>query len=77
MNVEDLNEFVNEDSVKGELTRELLDILADFKNGRIDKETKDMLVQSVEQGFHAEDAHANEQTSKFLRKAVETLLLVV
>ena len=36
MNVEDLNEYVNEDSVKGKLTRELLEILADFKNGIID-----------------------------------------
>ena len=77
MIVEDLNEFVNEDSVKGELTRELLGILGDFKNGKIDKETKDMLVQSVEQGFKAEENHADEQTSKFLRKAVETLLSVV
>ena len=77
MIVEDLNEFVNEDSVKGELTRELLDILADFKNGRIDIDAKNELVKSVEEGFKAENAHADEQTAKFLRKAVETLLSVV
>ena len=77
MNVEDLNEYVNEDSVKGELTRELLDILADFKNGRIDIDTKNELVKSVEEGFHAEDAFADEQTAKFLKQAVTVLLGVV
>ena len=77
MNVEDLNEYVNEESVRGELTREMLGILSDFENKKIDKETKDMLIRSVEQGFHAEDAHSDEQTSKFLRKAVDALLTVV
>ena len=77
MNVEDLNEYVNEDSVKGKLTRELLEILADFKNGRIDIDTKNDLVKSVEESFHAEDAFADEQTSRFLKQAVTVLLGVV
>ena len=77
MNVEDLNEYVNEDSVKGKLTRELLEILADFQNGRIDVEIKNKLIRSVEEGFHAEDAFADEQTSRYLKQAVKMLVGIV
>jgi len=77
MNIEDLNEFVNEQSTKGELTRELLGILSDYNNGKFDDKTKNELCKSVEAGFHAEDASADEQTSKFLRQAVEVVTAII
>ena len=77
MNIEDLNEFVNEQSIKGKLTRELLGVLSDFQNGKIDASAKKDLCESIEAGFHAEDACVDEQTSKFLRKAVEVVCAIL
>ena len=77
MNIEDLNEYVNEQSIRGKLTRELLDVLSDFQSGKIDVSTKKDLCESIEAGFHAEDACVDEQTSKFLRKAVETVCAIL
>ena len=77
MTVEDLNKYVNEASVRGELTRELLGIHSDYTNGKIDAKTRDELYLSVENGFQAEDTHADEQTSKFIRTAVYALMQVV
>ena len=77
MNVEDLNKYVNDDSVKGELTRELLGVLSDYKNDKINFKTKDDLVRSISEGFEAEKDLKDEETAKFLRQAVYALLKVV
>jgi hypothetical protein len=77
MNVEDLNKYVNEESVRGELTRELLAIHSDYTNGKINAKTRDELYASIENGFQAENAHDNEQISKFIRTAVYALMQVV
>ncbi len=77
MNIEDLNEYVNEQSIRGKLTRELLGVLSDFQSGKIDASTKKDLCDSIEAGFHAEDACVDEQTSKFLRKAVEVVCAIL
>jgi len=77
MTVEELNRYVNEDSVRGELTRELLEVHSDYTNGKIDAKVRDELLLSIENGFQAEDAHADEQTAKFIRSAVYALMQVV
>tara|TARA_R100001079_G_C4443576_1_gene150099 strand:+ start:1530 stop:1763 length:234 start_codon:yes stop_codon:yes gene_type:complete len=77
MTVEELNKYVNEESVRGELTRELLGVHSDYTNGKINAKVRDELLLSIENGFHAEDAHANEQTAKFIRSAVYALMQVV
>ena len=77
MTVEDLNKYVNEDSVRGELTRELLCINSDYTNGKINAKTRDELYASIENGFQAENVHNNEQTAKFIRTAVYALMQVV
>jgi len=77
MNIEDLNKYVNEESVRGELTRELLGVHSDYTNGKIDSKVRDELLLSIENGFQAEDTHENEQTAKFLRSAVYALMQVV
>tara|TARA_R100001591_G_scaffold107414_1_gene116336 strand:- start:136 stop:369 length:234 start_codon:yes stop_codon:yes gene_type:complete len=77
MNVEDLNKYVNEDSVRGELTRELLGVLSDYKNDKIDFKTKDDLVKSIHEGFRAEEDFKDEQTARYLKQAVDALLKIV
>ena len=47
MNIEDLNEYVNEQSIRGKLTRELLDVLSDFQSGKIDVSAKKDLCESI------------------------------
>ena len=46
-------------------------------NNLIDVNIKKDLCESIEAGFHAEDACVDEQTSKFLRKAVETVCAIL
>tara|TARA_R100001591_G_scaffold102832_1_gene109930 strand:+ start:848 stop:1081 length:234 start_codon:yes stop_codon:yes gene_type:complete len=77
MNVEDLNKYVNEESVRGDLTRQLLEVHSDYTNGKINAKIRDELLLSIENGFQAEDTHKNEQTAKFLRSAVYALMQVV
>tara|TARA_R100000657_G_C4539148_1_gene16335 strand:- start:212 stop:445 length:234 start_codon:yes stop_codon:yes gene_type:complete len=77
MNVEDLNKYVNEESVRGDLTRQLLEVHSDYTNGKINAKIRDQLLLSIESGFKAEDTHADEQTAKFLRSAVYALMQVV
>ena len=77
MSVEYLNKYVNDDSVKGELTRELLGVLSDYKNDKISFKTKDDLVRSIYEGFEAEKDLKDEQNAKFLKQAVDVLLKVV
>ena len=75
--IEDLQKFAKESSVKGALAKELLEVNEDYKKGKIDFKTKDDLVKSIETGYHAEDACADEMTSRFLRQAVTMLLKIV
>jgi hypothetical protein len=55
----------------------LLGIHSDYSNGKINAKTRDELYASIENGFQAENAHDNEQTSKFIRTAVYALMQVV
>lgn len=53
MNPDSLYQYTNEDSIRGDLSRELLGIYSDYNAGTITVEDKELLVNEVLSSFHA------------------------
>ena len=71
--MDEIVQYVNEQSIRGELAREFVGIVSDFQAGTISKEDKDALAQEVLAAYHANGLAEDEVT---LRWAVSAASVV-
>lgn len=76
MTLDDLNQYVNEDSVKGELAREFLGVIADYQAGTISKEDKDQLVEQIAQSFQNNRTADDEESVRWIANAVNLVAAI-
>lgn len=76
MTLDDLNQYVNEDSVKGELAREFLGVIADYQAGAISKEDKDQLVEQIAQSFQNNRVADDEENVRWIANAVNLVAAI-
>lgn len=76
MTLDDLNQYVNEDSVKGELAREFLGVIADYQAGTISKEDKDQLVEQIAQSFQNNRVADDEESVRWIANAVNLVAAI-
>ena len=77
MTLEFLNEYVNEESTKGDLAREFLGVIADYQAGTISKEDKDQLVEQIAQSFQNNRLADEEENVRWLANAVNLVVAIV
>jgi hypothetical protein len=73
MNLDDIVQYINEDSIRGDLSRELAGIISDYHAGAITVEDKELLVNEVLNAFQAQNLAEDEV---MLRWAVSAATLV-
>jgi hypothetical protein len=66
MNLDDIVQYINEDTVRGELAREFQGIISDYQSGAINAEEKTDLVNAVVEGFKATKATSDEDTMRWV-----------
>lgn len=66
MNLDDIVQYINEDTVRGELAREFQEIISDYQSGAISAEDKTDLVNAVVEGFKATKATSDEDTMRWV-----------
>jgi hypothetical protein len=66
MNLDDIVQYINEDTVRGELAREFQGIISDYQSGAISAEEKNDLVNAVVEGFKATKATSDEDTMRWV-----------
>jgi len=71
--MDEIFQYINEQSIRGDLAREFAGIVSDFQAGTISKEDKDALAQEVLASYRANGLAEDEVT---LRWAVAAVSLV-
>lgn len=66
MNLDDIVQYINEETVRGELAREFQGIISDYQSGAISAEEKNDLVNAVVEGFKATKATSDEDTMRWV-----------
>lgn len=76
-NHDDIIKYINEDSIRGELSKEFMGIISDFNSGEITKEEKDELVEGVKEGFMANESANDEELARWVYNAVSIVCKVI
>lgn len=71
--MDEITQYINEESVRGDLARELAGIVADYQAGSITVEEKNELVHAIVESYKA-DQLANDEVA--LRWAVSAATVV-
>ncbi len=77
MTLDDLNQYINEESVRGDLAREFLGVIADYQAGTISKEDKDQLVEQIGQAYSNSELANDEESVRWLAGAVNLVVAIV
>lgn len=77
MTLDDLNQYINEESVKGDLARELIGVIADYQSGTITKEDKDQLVEQILQSFQNNRVVDDEENVRWIANAANFVIAIV
>lgn len=77
MNLDDIVQYINEDSVRGELAREFQGIISDYQAGSISAEEKSDLVNAVVEGFKATNVTSDEDTMRWLHNIATVVVALV
>jgi len=75
--LEELNQYINEDSVTGQLARELREIMADYQSGGLTAKDKDDLIKEIIDIRAANDLAGDEENYKLIYAIGMGLLSVV
>lgn len=66
MNLDEITEYINEDSVRGELAREFSGIISDYQAGTISLEEKNQLIEGIVEAFKVSENASDEVTVRWL-----------
>lgn len=75
--MEEINQYINEESIRGDLARELAGIVSDFQAGTINAQEKQELVDGIVEGFELADNADKEDTMRWLVSAASIVSAVV
>lgn len=77
MNLDEIVQYINEESVRGDLAREFQGIISDYQAGSITAEEKTELVNAVVEGFKAADTTGDEEVMRWVVNAANIVAAVV
>ena len=76
MTLDNLNQFVNEESIRGDLARELLGVISDYQSGTISLEDKNQLVEHIGQAYQNSELANDEENVRWLAGALSLVVSV-
>ena len=76
MTIDDLNQFVNEESIRGDLARELLGVISDYQAGTISLDDKNQLVEQIGQAYQNSELANDEKNVRWLAGALSLVVSV-
>jgi len=77
MNLDEIVQYVNEQSIKGDLARELVGIISDYQAGTITALDKEQLINEVLASFKAHGLAEDEITMRWAVSAASIAISVV
>lgn len=75
--MEEITQYINEASIRGDLARELAGVLSDFQAGTITAEEKQELIDAIVEGYELVDTADKEETMRWLVSAASVVSAVV
>ena len=66
MNLDEITQYINEESVRGEIARELSGIISDYQAGTISLDDKNSLIEGVVEAFKVSENASDEVTVRWL-----------
>lgn len=66
MNLDEITQYINEESVRGEIARELSGIISDYQAGTISLDDKNSLIEGVVEAFKVSENAGDEVTVRWL-----------
>lgn len=75
--MEEITQYINEESVRGDLARELAGIISDYQSGTISAEDKEQLVNGVLEAYQANGVAQDEVMWRWAINAATIALSVV
>lgn len=66
MTLEEITQYINEESVRGEIARELSGIISDYQAGTISLDDKNSLIEGVVEAFKVSENASDEVTVRWL-----------
>ena len=76
MTFDELNQYVNEESFKGDLAREFLGVISDYQAGTISLDDKNQLVEQIAQSFQNNRLADDEENVRWLAGVVSLVVSV-
>ena len=77
MTLDDLNQYVNEDSIRGDLARELIGIISDYQSGTISHEEKSELVEQLKAAYLNSQLIEDEENVRLISNALSLVVSIV
>lgn len=77
MNIDEIVQYVNEDSIRGDLAREFTGIISDYQAGSISASDKEQLVNEVLASFQAHGLAEDEVMWRWAVSAASIAVSVV
>ena len=74
MTIDDLNQFVNEESIRSDLARELLGVISDYQAGTISLDDKNQLVEQIGQAYQNSELANDEKNVRWLAGALSLVV---
>jgi hypothetical protein len=66
MNLDEITQYINEESIRGEIARELSGIISDYQAGTISLDDKNSLIEGVVEAFKVSENASDEVTVRWL-----------
>lgn len=71
MIIDDLVQYANEETIRGEYARELLGIISDFQHKKITAQEKDELLEAIKNGLNASELANDEVNLRWVVSAAQ------
>lgn len=75
--MDEITQYINEDSVRGDLARELMGVVADFKAGTISSQEKEEITNAIVESYKADQLANDEVTLRWAVSAASIVASVV
>lgn len=77
MIIDDLVQYANEDSIRGEYARELLGVISDYQNKKITVNEKNELIETIKTGMEASELASDEKNLRWAVAAAEMVVSLI
>lgn len=77
MNLDEITQYMNEQSVRGSLAREFAGIISDYQTGAISSQDKEQLVNEILSAYHANGLAEDEVMMRWAVSAASIAVCIV